>query len=181
MSFNSASIVFGSWAENSFTIYSRVKFLYLYLTKWRVHRGRSPWVELEMSWTRIAVRRRLGRFGSFKDLPVTMCCADQLPARGESRAQSFVVNTVSGDREGPHWVTFHFPKEEPTEFFDSFGRAPETYHRLFQNVLIANGPQYEFKTFRVQPKDCDPCELFTSSNTDTGTLLWNISWMNSSS
>jgi hypothetical protein len=111
----------------------------------------------------------------FKDLPVTMCCADQLPARGESRAQSFVVNTVSGDREGPHWVTFHFPKEEPTEFFDSFGRAPETYHRLFQNVIIANGPQYEFKTFRVQPKDCDPCELFTSSNTDTGTLLWNIS------
>ena len=32
-----------------------------------------------------------------KDLPATVCCADQLPARVESRAQSFVVNTDSCD------------------------------------------------------------------------------------
>jgi hypothetical protein len=48
-----------------------------------------------------------------KDLPATVCCADQLPARVENRAQSFVVNTVSCDREGTHWVAFHFPKEDP--------------------------------------------------------------------
>jgi hypothetical protein len=41
-------------------------------------------------------------------------------------------------------VAFHFPKEGPAEFFDSFGRAPETYHRRFRNVLIANEPQYKF-------------------------------------
>jgi hypothetical protein len=33
MSFNSESIVFGSRAENSFTMSSRVKFLYLYMTE----------------------------------------------------------------------------------------------------------------------------------------------------
>ena len=38
----------------------------------------------------------------FKDLPATVCCADQLPARVESRAQSFVVNTDSCNREGTH-------------------------------------------------------------------------------
>jgi hypothetical protein len=41
MSFNSASIVFGFRAENSFTISSRVKFLYLYLTKWNEPRVSS--------------------------------------------------------------------------------------------------------------------------------------------
>jgi len=95
-----------------------------------------------------------------KDLPVTVCCADQLPARVESRAQSFVVNTDSCDRDGTHWVAFHFTKEGPAEFFDSFGRAPETYHRRLRNELIANGLQYKFNTVRVQPKDGDTCELY---------------------
>jgi hypothetical protein len=77
-----------------------------------------------------------------------------------SRAQSFVVNTDSCVREGTHWVAFHFPKEGPAELFDSFGRAPETYHRRFRNVLIANGSQYKFNTVRVQPEDDDTCELY---------------------
>jgi hypothetical protein len=89
-----------------------------------------------------------------------MCCTDQLPARVESRAQSFVVNTDSCDHKGTHWVAFHFPKEGPAEFFDSFGRAPETYYRRFRNVLIANGPQYKFNTVRVQPEDVDTCVLY---------------------
>ena len=54
-----------------------------------------------------------------KDLPATVCCADKLPARVESRAQSFLVNTDSCDREGIHWVAFHFLKDGPAEFFDS--------------------------------------------------------------
>ena len=57
------------------------------------------------------------------DLPATVCCADQLSARVEKRAQSFVVNSDSCDREGTHWVAFHFVKGH-AEFFDSFGRAP---------------------------------------------------------
>ena len=95
-----------------------------------------------------------------KDLSVTVCCADKLPARVESRTQSFVVNTDSCDPEGTHWVAFHFPKEGPAEFFDSFGRAPETYHRRFRNVLIANELQYKFNTVRVQPEDGDTCGLY---------------------
>jgi hypothetical protein len=44
--------------------------------------------------------------------------------------------------------------------FDSFGRAPETYHRRFRNVLIANGSQYKFNTVLVQPEDGDICGLY---------------------
>ena len=87
-------------------------------------------------------------------------CADQLPARVQSQTQSFVVNTDSCDREGTHWVVFHFPKEGPAEFFDSLGRAPETYHPCFRSVLIANGPQYKFNTVRVHPEDDDTCGLY---------------------
>ena len=95
-----------------------------------------------------------------KDLPATVCCDDQLPARVQNRAQSFVVNTDSCDREGAHWVAFHFPIEGPAEFFDSFGRAPETYHPWIRSMLIANGPQYKFNTVRVQPEDGDTCGLY---------------------
>jgi hypothetical protein len=56
-------------------------------------------------------------------------------------------------------VAFHFPKEGPAEFFDSFERAPEMYHRRFRNILIANGSQYKFNTVRVQPEDSDTCGL----------------------
>jgi hypothetical protein len=51
-----------------------------------------------------------------------------------------------GRRNG---VAFQFPKEGPAEFFDSFGRPPETYHRRFRNVLLANGPQYKFNHKQV--------------------------------
>ena len=57
-------------------------------------------------------------------------------------------------------MAFHFPKEGSAEFFDSFGQAPETYHRRFRNVLIANGQQYKLNTVLVQPKDGDTCGLY---------------------
>ena len=69
-------------------------------------------------------------------------------------------STDSCDREGIHWVTFHFPIEGPAEFIDSFGRAPETYYPCFRSVLIANGPQYKLNTVGVQPEDGDTCGLY---------------------
>ena len=57
-------------------------------------------------------------------------------------------------------MAFHFLKEGPAEIFNSFGRAPETYHRRYRNVLIANGPQYKFNTVRIQPEDGGTCGLY---------------------
>jgi hypothetical protein len=95
-----------------------------------------------------------------KGYPANVCRADELPAHVGVRPHTFIVNTDSCDREGTQWVAFNFPKEGPAEFFDSFGRAPETYHRRFRNVLIANGPQCKFNTVRVQHEDGDTCELY---------------------
>jgi hypothetical protein len=73
-----------------------------------------------------------------KGYPATVCCADELPSHAGVRHRTFIVNADTCDRGGSHWVAFHFPLVEPTEFFDSLGNAPETYHRRFANV---NGPQ----------------------------------------
>ena len=62
-----------------------------------------------------------------KDLPATVCCADELPAQtaavatavhihdclyvciGDGWPRTFIVNTDTCDRDGSHWVAFHFP------------------------------------------------------------------------
>ena len=95
-----------------------------------------------------------------EDFPVTVCCADDLPASVEERPCSFVVNTDSCDQPGTHWVVFHFNTDGPAEFFDSLGQPPETYHKRFQNVLVVNGPNYVFTNYRIQPYDSDTCGLY---------------------
>ncbi|VDI32556.1 Hypothetical predicted protein [Mytilus galloprovincialis] len=95
-----------------------------------------------------------------EDLPATVCCADELPDEVSNRPRSFVVNTDDCDGKGIHWVAFHFPREGPVEFFDSFGRAPEKYRSRFRDVLVANGPRYKFSRVRVQPEDGDSCGLY---------------------
>ncbi|CAC5403774.1 unnamed protein product [Mytilus coruscus] len=71
-------------------------------------------------------------------LPVTVCCADDLPSYVSDRLRTFVVNTDNCDQKGTHWVDLHFPASGPPEFFDSLGRLPETYQRYFRNLLIVN-------------------------------------------
>ena len=51
-----------------------------------------------------------------KDLPATVCCAEQLPARVENRSQSFVVNT-----------TLAIEKEYTGWYFISQKKNPQNY------------------------------------------------------
>ena len=44
-----------------------------------------------------------------KGYPATVCCADDLPAHLGVRPHTFIVNTDTCDRDGSHWVAFHFP------------------------------------------------------------------------
>ena len=95
-----------------------------------------------------------------KGIPVTICCADDLPDNVSDRPQTFVVNTDFCSGKGIHWVVFHFPKSGSVEFFDSLGNAPETYQRHFREVLILNGPQYCVVRNQLQPDDSDTCGLY---------------------
>ena len=67
----------------------------------------------------------------------------------------FIVNTDTCDRDGSHWVAFHFTLVGPAELFDWLGNAPKTYHRRF-----ANGPQYYYCSSQIQPDDTDTCGLY---------------------
>ena len=93
-------------------------------------------------------------------LPVTVCCAEDLPRYVSDRRRRFVVNTDNCDQKGSHWVAFHFPASGPSEFFDSLGRLPEKYQRYFRNVLIVNGPKYCVVCNQIQPNDSDTCGLY---------------------
>mgnify|MGYP003869545539 CR=1 FL=1 len=93
-------------------------------------------------------------------LPVTVCCAEDLPIYVSDRRRRFVVNTDNCDQKGSHWVAFHFPASGPSEFFDSLGRLPEKYQRYFRNVLIVNGPKYCVVCNQIQPDDSDTCGLY---------------------
>lgn len=95
-----------------------------------------------------------------KDYPVTVCCANELPATIKKRPQTFVVNTDTCDKSGTHWITFHFPIDGPLEFFDSAGNAPEVYHQRFLNVLLVNGPSFLYTTDRLQPAETNTCGLY---------------------
>ena len=99
-----------------------------------------------------------------KGIPVTICCADDLPAHVSDRPQTFVVNTDTCNEKGRHWVAFHFPVTGVPEFFDSLGNAPETYQRHFREVLILNGPQYSVLRNQLQPDDSDTCGLYCVYN-----------------
>lgn len=92
--------------------------------------------------------------------PVTVCCADELPADIKDRPQTFVVNTDSCSKSGSHWTVFHFPVKGPCEFFDSAGNPPASYHRRFECVLMVKGPNYLYTPDRIQPRDSFTCGLY---------------------
>ena len=93
-----------------------------------------------------------------KGYPVKVTCADELPVAIGRRPRTYAVNTDPCSRSGSHWIVFHFPGNGPCEFFDSLGRRPETYHRRFEYVLIANGPRYLYTPNRIQRKTAIPAE-----------------------
>ena len=95
-----------------------------------------------------------------KGYPASVCCANELPDHVGVRPQTFIVNTDTCDRDGSHWVAFHFPLVGHAEFFDSLGSAPETYHRRFANVLVVNGPEYYYCSSPIQPDDTDICGMY---------------------
>ncbi|CAC5405126.1 unnamed protein product [Mytilus coruscus] len=93
-------------------------------------------------------------------LPVTVCCADDLPPYLSDRPRTYVVNTDNFDHKGSHWVAFHFSASGPPDYFYSLGQLPETYQRYFRNLLIVNGPQYCVVSHQIQPDDSDTCGLY---------------------
>ena len=54
--------------------------------------------------------------------PVSICPADQIKIQ---RGRFVISNTDTSQGPRKHWVTYHFPKRGPYEFFDSLGNRPD--------------------------------------------------------
>ncbi|VDI74455.1 Hypothetical predicted protein [Mytilus galloprovincialis] len=64
-------------------------------------------------------------------LPVTVCCAEDLPSYVSDRPRTFVVNTDNCDQKGSHWVAFHFPALGSTRIFRLLRTIPGNVPMLF--------------------------------------------------
>lgn len=53
-------------------------------------------------------------------------------------------------------VFFYF-NEEHSEFFDSLGQPPESYHAYFRYYLIARGKPIVYNKQRIQSRDSSDC------------------------
>ena len=97
-----------------------------------------------------------------KNLPVKVCCADDLPSSVKKRPHFYLTNTSKCQKSGLHWTIFYFPIKGPCAFFDSLGENPETYHRRLRNVIISNGPDclHVFTSNTIQPDYSNKCGLF---------------------
>lgn len=61
--------------------------------------------------------------------------SDQLPEHIETFPCGIVANTDPSGEPGTHWITFYLSSRHKAEFFDSFGKPPEYYHKSFKHFL----------------------------------------------
>ena len=59
--------------------------------------------------------------------------ADMLPPAGPPHRKpcAYIANTHKHNQPGEHWVGLYFPSSETPEFFDSYGRPPQSEFRTF--------------------------------------------------
>ena len=60
----------------------------------------------------------------------------------------FVINTQPRSKEGEHWLSMYFDKDENCYFFDSFGNKP-SYYRLY-NYILANSKKWTCNLQQLQ-------------------------------
>ena len=87
--------------------------------------------------------------------------ADQLP-KSLLRNYPFacIVNTDSSSKEGQHWVTYYFNLEGDGEFFDSLGKSPNAYNRIFSTFLLQNASKSQYNDIKLQHESSDVCDQY---------------------
>ena len=61
--------------------------------------------------------------------------AYQLPRNTDIYPCAFIANTDTHDKPGKHWCAFYLKSELEAEFFDSYGKKPNYYSKLFSKYL----------------------------------------------
>jgi hypothetical protein len=72
----------------------------------------------------------------------------------------FIVNTDTHDQPGKHWVCFYFPQDGPTEFFDSLGKHPQFYSKMFVNFIFRHSSEFVYNLKPLQSDSSSTCGHF---------------------
>ena len=104
-----------------------------------------------------------------KGYPATVCCADELPLHVGVKPHTFIVNTDTSDRGGSHWVAFHFPSWDPTNFSIRWEthqkRTTSVSPTSWSSITDRNTTTVRFKSNPTTPTPAD-CIACTTSNGD---------------
>ena len=70
-----------------------------------------------------------------RDVFVGVFAADTLPniesCRQHKKPCAYIANTDTINKPGKHWVALYFPGKDFPEFFDSYGRPPQSEFEFF--------------------------------------------------
>ncbi len=86
--------------------------------------------------------------------------ADKLPTIVRHRPRIYIANTDPSSEPGKHWVSLYFPRNGPSEFFDSLGHSPRYYGWRFERALLNEGRGYLFNGLRIQQEGTITCGQF---------------------
>lgn len=90
-----------------------------------------------------------------------VCAADQLPSSAISNLPKiFIVNTDPHQLPGKHWVCFYIPHDGPIEFFDSLGKHPSFYSKLFEKFIYSHSTEFIYNSNPLQSNFSDTCGHF---------------------
>lgn len=85
---------------------------------------------------------------------------NELPDSIGLKPRTYVVNTETRKQGGLHWLTLHFPKNGPPEFFDSLGEDARHYSLDLERFLLKDGRSYSKNKSRIQNYGSDLCGVY---------------------
>lgn len=82
--------------------------------------------------------------------------SDHLPSPLQSFPCCFIANVDESSEPGSHWVAFYVTSRQRIEFFDSYGRSPETFPNIIWNY-VKRFPIVEFNPQPLQSINTAVC------------------------
>lgn len=70
-----------------------------------------------------------------------------------------ILNSEEIGEDGAHWTAVYI-NDTCSEFFDSFGKTPEFYHKYWQKLLLKHSSAYLYNDERIQKYNTANCAKF---------------------
>lgn len=108
-----------------------------------------------------------------------VCAVDELSTikSVSTLPRIFIVNTDTHDKPGKHWVCLYFPYDGPLEFFDSLGKHPKFYSKMFEKFIFSHSSEFIHNNSVLQATSTSTCGhfcLFYCAHRCTGMSMYDI-------